>query len=138
MGFEEAMDAIARGVEVLGIMTLVLGLAAALVRGGLALVGGQGGEEGYRIVRTVFGRSILLGLGVPCRGRHHQDRRCSALPPERRCAGADRVHQDVPELLAGGGDRWPLAVAAPRSRGQHRYRRRLPPATQEARERTGV
>ena len=62
MGFEEAMDAIARGVEVLGIMTLVLGLAAALVRGGLALVGGQSGEEGYRIVRTVFGRSILLGL----------------------------------------------------------------------------
>jgi uncharacterized membrane protein len=62
MGFEEAMDAIARGVEVLGIMTLVLGLAAALVRGGLALVGGQGGEKGYRIVRTVFGRSILLGL----------------------------------------------------------------------------
>jgi uncharacterized membrane protein len=62
MSFEEAMDAIARGVEVLGILTLVLGLAAALVRGGLALLGGQGGEEGYRIVRTVFGRSILLGL----------------------------------------------------------------------------
>jgi hypothetical protein len=55
MGFEEAMDAIARGVEVLGIMTIVLGLAAALVRAGLALLGGQGGEEGYRIVRTVFG-----------------------------------------------------------------------------------
>jgi uncharacterized membrane protein len=62
MGFEEAMDAIARGVEILGILTLVLGLAAALVRAGLALVGGQGAEEGYRIVRTVFGRSILLGL----------------------------------------------------------------------------
>ena len=40
----------------------MLGLAASLVRGGLALVGGQGGEKGYRIVRTVFGRSILLGL----------------------------------------------------------------------------
>ena len=25
--------------------------------------GVKGGEEGYRIVRTVFGRSILLGLG---------------------------------------------------------------------------
>ena len=34
----------------------------ALVRAGLALAGGRGGEEGYRIVRTVFGRSILLGL----------------------------------------------------------------------------
>ena len=62
MGFEQAMDAIARGVEVLGIATLVLGLAAALVRAGFALVGGQGVEEVYRVVRTVFGRSILLGL----------------------------------------------------------------------------
>jgi uncharacterized membrane protein len=62
MGFEEAMDAIAQGVEILGIITLVVGLAAALVRAGLALVGGQGANEGYRIVRTVFGRSILLGL----------------------------------------------------------------------------
>jgi uncharacterized membrane protein len=62
MGFEEAMEAIARGVEVLGIVTLVVGLAAALVRGGLALAGGQGADEAYRIVRTVFGRSILLGL----------------------------------------------------------------------------
>ena len=62
MGFAEVMDAIATGVEVLGVLTLVVGLAAALVRAGLALVGGQGGNEGYRIVRTVFGRSILLGL----------------------------------------------------------------------------
>jgi hypothetical protein len=49
MGFEEAMDAIARGVEVIGILTLVLGLAAALVRAGLVLVGGRGAEDGYRI-----------------------------------------------------------------------------------------
>src|SRR6266540_6092764 len=62
MGFEETMDAIAKGVEVLGIATLVLGLAAALVRAGLALRGGQRAEEVYRIVRGVFGRSILLGL----------------------------------------------------------------------------
>jgi uncharacterized membrane protein len=62
MGFAEAMDAIATGVEVLGIVTLVVGLASALVRAGLALLGGQGANEGYRIVRTVFGRSILLGL----------------------------------------------------------------------------
>ena len=62
MGVAEAMDAIARGVEVLGIVTLVLGLAAALVRAGLVLFGGQGANQGYRIVRTVFGRSILLGL----------------------------------------------------------------------------
>ena len=62
MGFEQTMDAIARGVEIIGIVTLVLGLAAALVRAALVLTGGQGVEEVYRIVRTVFGRSILLGL----------------------------------------------------------------------------
>ena len=63
MGFEQTMDAIARSVEIIGIVTLVLGLAAALVRAGLVLTSGQGGvEEAYRIVRTVFGRSILLGL----------------------------------------------------------------------------
>src|SRR5215213_8818309 len=62
MGFEQTMDAIARSVEIIGIVTLVLGLAAALVRAGLVLTRGQGGEEAYRIVRTVFGRSILLGL----------------------------------------------------------------------------
>jgi uncharacterized membrane protein len=62
MGFEQTMDDIAKGVEVLGILTLVLGLAAALVRAGLALLGGQAAEEVYRIVRSVFGRSILLGL----------------------------------------------------------------------------
>ena len=62
MGFEQTMAAIAKGVEVLGIVTLVLGLAAALARAGLALRGGQGAEEVYRIIRTVFGRSILLGL----------------------------------------------------------------------------
>jgi len=43
-------------------VTLVLGLAAAIVRAALGLTGGQGLEEAYRIVRTVFGRSILLGL----------------------------------------------------------------------------
>jgi uncharacterized membrane protein len=62
MGFEQTMDVIARGVEIIGIVTLVLGLAAALVRAALVLTRGQGVEEVYRIVRTVFGRSILLGL----------------------------------------------------------------------------
>jgi len=61
MGFEQAMGATARGVEAVGILTLVLGLAAALVRAAVVLAAGQG-EEAYRVVRTVFGRSILLGL----------------------------------------------------------------------------
>src|SRR6266511_3598727 len=62
MGFEETMEALPGGVKALGFSPLFLGLAPALVRAGLALLAGQGAEEVYRIVRSVFGRSILLGL----------------------------------------------------------------------------
>jgi uncharacterized membrane protein len=62
MSFEHTMDNVAKGVEVLGIATLVFGLAVALVRGALALAGGRSAEQAYRVVRTLFGRSILLGL----------------------------------------------------------------------------
>jgi uncharacterized membrane protein len=62
MTLAEAMEHVARGIEVVGIVTLVLGLVLALVRAARDLVGGKGAEEAYRVVRTVFGRSILLGL----------------------------------------------------------------------------
>ena len=62
MSLAETMEQVARGVEVVGIVTLVLGLVIALLRGAGVLVGGRGAEETYRVVRTVFGRSILLGL----------------------------------------------------------------------------
>ena len=61
MGFEQTMDAIARGVEIIGIVTLVLGLAAALVRAGLVLSGGRGGEEAYRIVRRSLDEAFCWG-----------------------------------------------------------------------------
>jgi uncharacterized membrane protein len=62
MDFAETMEQVARGVEVVGIATLVLGLVLALVQAARALIAGQVAEEAYRVVRTVFGRSILLGL----------------------------------------------------------------------------
>jgi uncharacterized membrane protein len=62
MGVTRTIDQIARGIEVLGIATLVSGLAIALVRAINILIHSQSGEGAYRIVRTVFGRSILLGL----------------------------------------------------------------------------
>ena len=62
MSFERAMDLVAGGIEVVGILTVVLGLVLAGVRGLLAATGGGGAEAAYRVVRTVFGRSILLGL----------------------------------------------------------------------------
>ena len=73
MGFEQTMDAIARGVEIIGIVTLVLGLAAALVRAGLALTGGQGGG-GLPDRPDGLWTEHSARAGVPGRGRHHQDR----------------------------------------------------------------
>ena len=61
MGFEQTMDVIARGVEIIGIVTLVLGLAAALVRAGLVLTAGQGGEVAYRVIRTVLAGAFCWG-----------------------------------------------------------------------------
>jgi uncharacterized membrane protein len=62
MDFAETMEQVARGVEVVGVATLVLGLALALVQATRVLMAGQDAEKAYRVVRTVFGRSILLGL----------------------------------------------------------------------------
>ena len=62
MSFEQAMDDIAKVVEIIGVATLLVGLAAALVIGGLALSRGERGAGVYLTVRTVFARSILLGL----------------------------------------------------------------------------
>ena len=62
MGFEQTMNDIAKGIEALGVTTLLVGLAAALVTGGLDLRRGETGENVYRTIRTAFARSILLGL----------------------------------------------------------------------------
>ena len=62
MGLAEILDGVATGIEVVGIATLVIGLGLALVLAVLVLSRGQGSEEAYRVVRTVFGRSVLLGL----------------------------------------------------------------------------
>jgi uncharacterized membrane protein len=62
MGFEETMNDIAKGVEAVGVATILAGLATALVTGVLGLRRGDSGEAVYRTVRAVFARSILLGL----------------------------------------------------------------------------
>lgn len=62
MSFEQTMDDLARGVEILGVTTLVVGLAAAFVNGGLGLFRGEAADKVYRTIRTVFARSILLAL----------------------------------------------------------------------------
>src|SRR5215203_1527198 len=58
------MEQVASGVEALGIVTIVVGLAVALVQAARLQVGGDGGAGAYRAVRTVFGRSILLAADI--------------------------------------------------------------------------
>jgi uncharacterized membrane protein len=58
----ETIDAVAKGIELLGIAALVAGLGLALLRGAQVVRGGGGSGDAYRVVRTVFGRSVLLGL----------------------------------------------------------------------------
>lgn len=56
------MDDIARGVEILGVATLIGGITVALATGGLRLVRGRSPQDAYQAVRTVVARTILLGL----------------------------------------------------------------------------
>ncbi len=62
MGFEHTMDDVAKGVEILGVSTILIGLTAALISGGVALARGETAAAAYRVIRTVFARTILLGL----------------------------------------------------------------------------
>src|SRR3954453_8595539 len=62
MSFEQIMDDIARGVEILGVATVLVGLVASLASGVLGLLGGEGAWSVYRTIRAVFARGILLGL----------------------------------------------------------------------------
>jgi uncharacterized membrane protein len=50
--------------EALGVAVLVIGMAIAVVLGIRSLSRGEGGQQAFLVVRTVFGGAILLGLEV--------------------------------------------------------------------------
>ncbi|MGN9908604.1 DUF1622 domain-containing protein [Phytohabitans sp. LJ34] len=63
MGFEDSMEHVARGFEVIGVAVLVVGLfwaAAVAIRRWRA---GEG-RRAYQTVRELFGGALLLGLEV--------------------------------------------------------------------------
>jgi uncharacterized membrane protein len=61
--FKEIMDGVSRGFEVVGIGVLVLGFLTGLFLALRDLL--QGKRSGvYRMIRTYFGQSILLGLEI--------------------------------------------------------------------------
>jgi len=64
MGLAETMEQVARGVEVIGIVTLVVGMVIAIARAGGVLVGSQDAEQAYRVVRTVAVEPSLENVAV--------------------------------------------------------------------------
>ena len=62
MNFTDAMDRISKGFEILGVAVLGLGLVASLVAATRALARTRSFEEGYRVVRRSFGRTVLFAL----------------------------------------------------------------------------
>lgn len=63
MHFEDWMDLVVKGFEVVGVVILALGSLAALIGAGLALA--RGDQPGaYTSARRNIGRAVLLGLEV--------------------------------------------------------------------------
>ena len=50
--------------EIAGVITIIIGFIIALVRAGQCLIGGRDARGAYDVIRSVFGRSVLLGLEI--------------------------------------------------------------------------
>lgn len=63
MDFQEAMESVGKAVDIAGVVAIVVGIAAASIIAGRALLGrGPEREDVYHQYRRRLGRSILLGL----------------------------------------------------------------------------
>jgi uncharacterized membrane protein len=63
VGFEDLMEHVARGFEVIGVAVLMAGLVWAVVAA-LRLWRGGEGRRAYQSLRELFGGALLLGLEV--------------------------------------------------------------------------
>jgi len=64
MGYTTFMDHVTRAFELVGVAVLVVGFAAGFVRALVARLRSGTSEGVYVMIRSYFGRSILLGLEV--------------------------------------------------------------------------
>jgi uncharacterized membrane protein len=63
VGFEDLMEHVARGFELIGVAVLVVGLVWAVVAAARLWRGGAG-RRAYQALRELFGGALLLGLEV--------------------------------------------------------------------------
>jgi uncharacterized membrane protein len=62
MGFTDTMDRISKGFEVLGVAVLAIGLVVAVIASVSAFVRSRSIDDSYGVIRSYFGRSVLLAL----------------------------------------------------------------------------
>ena len=63
-GLESVMAPIASIFEVAGVVVIMAGLVLALVRAAVRLLGGHDASGAYDLIRSIFGKSVLLGLEI--------------------------------------------------------------------------
>jgi uncharacterized membrane protein len=61
--FEEVMERVVKGFEVVGVAVLIVGSLLAFARGAVSAARGRG-EEAFESLRQGIGRAILLGLEI--------------------------------------------------------------------------
>ena len=60
----EVMEHVTLGFEVFGVAVLVIGLLASCVLAAKAWLRSRQGSDAYRVLRSSFGRTLLLGLEI--------------------------------------------------------------------------
>jgi uncharacterized membrane protein len=63
-GFERSMESVSLVFEAFGVLILVVGFVLAAVRAGRTLLTDKDGAGAYDRMRSIFGKSVLLGLEV--------------------------------------------------------------------------
>ena len=107
MRFTNAIDTIGKGVDVVGVATIVVGVVAATV---LSLRDQMDAASRYRIFRKRMGRAILLGLELLVAA---DIIRTVAVTPnlgERRCPRNHRRNPDHSQFQPRGRTRRPMAM----------------------------
>jgi len=62
--FTAVMETVSLFFEIAGVMAIIIGFVAALVLAGRAVARTRKWEPAYEVMRSTFGRSVLLGLEI--------------------------------------------------------------------------
>lgn len=63
-GLATGMESISVIFEIAGVVVILVGFVLALVRAGQRFIGGHDSSGAYDLMRSIFGKSVLLGLEI--------------------------------------------------------------------------